>query len=273
MKSIVILITTALLCIAVSSVSAQVKSLEPHRIQITTGKTSNIIFQHNIVSVDRGSMDVLAQKAKGVENILQLKAAHDSLAETNLSVVTADGRLNSFILTYSPYPSILNYSLAGDPRQGTIYLSSDKVNQAELLNYSKMAVNSRKVLGGIRKKEFGVEFKLTGIYIFNNIMYFRIKIDNRSNITYDIDQLRFYIRDQKKAKRTASQETEITPVHIYENTAKVLAMDAKTLVIALPKFTIPDKKYLAIQLMEANGGRHLELHVKNKKIMWAVPLK
>jgi hypothetical protein len=40
-------------------------------------------------------------------------------------------------------------------------------------------------------------------------------------------------------------------------------------VYAVPKFTIPDKKYLAIELMEKNGGRHLKVKVHNKKIVRA----
>jgi len=36
-----------------------------------------------------------------------------------------------------------------------------------------------------------------------------------------------------------------------------------------PKFTIPDKKYLFIQIMEKNGGRHLQLRVHNRTIVKA----
>lgn len=251
----------------------QFGAVEPYRVQISTGKTTNIIFPMGIVSVDRGNRHILVQKAKGVENILQVKAATDSIKESNLSVITSDGKLNSFIVTYAKDPLVLNVSLTDDPRKGTIFLSSDQINQAEIETCSKQALYSRKRVGGINGKNFGVSFRLNGIFIYNSLMYFRIRIENQSNIAYDIDQLRFYIRDQKKSKRTASQETEITPVNIYNNTNKVFPLDGSTLVIALPKFTIPDKKFLALQLMEANGGRHLELEVKNRDVMRAVPLR
>jgi len=110
---------------------------------------------------------------------------------------------------------------------------------------------------------------MNGLFIQNDVLYVRISIENESNINYDIDQLRFFIRDQKKAKRTATQEIEVSPVFVYNDTHKVEGQSANTIVFALPKFTIPDKKYLAIQLMEKNGGRHLELHVKNKTIVKA----
>jgi hypothetical protein len=43
------------------------------------------------------------------------------------------------------------------------------------------------------------------------------------------------------------------------------------LVYALKKFTIPDAKHLAIELFEENGGRNLELLIKNRMIVNAKP--
>jgi hypothetical protein len=41
----------------------------------------------------------------------------------------------------------------------------------------------------------------------------------------------------------------------------------KSFVVVLPKFTIPDKKNLVVQLIENGGGRHMELKVNNKKLV------
>jgi hypothetical protein len=43
-------------------------------------------------------------------------------------------------------------------------------------------------------------------------------------------------------------------------------------VFALNKFTIPDAKYLAIEMGEKNGGRNLLLKVNNRKILKATSL-
>jgi conjugative transposon TraN protein len=253
---------------AQQAANSRVQSIAPYKLEISCLKTTNIIFPYAIISVDRGSKDVLAQKAKGVENILQVKAAKDCIQETNLSVVTSDGRLNSFILSYVGQPSILNYSLVDNPPQsGTIFLSPEKINQAEIQAYARAASTWRKRVTGIKEKDFGIRFQMNGLFVHGDILYCRIRIENKSNINYDIDQLRFFIRDQKKANRTATQEIEVTPAYIQDNADKIEAQAGHTIVFALPKFTIPDKKYLAIQLMEKNGGRHLELHVKNKTVV------
>lgn len=247
------------------------RSIQPYQVAISYTKTTNIIFPYAIISVDRGSKDVLAQKAKGVENILQIKAAKEGFAETNLSVVTADGKLTSFVVDYADQPSILNLSLNGSQPNSTIF-SPENINQVIVERCAKIAFVSKKKVRGIKDKDFGIRFQMNGLFIRDNVMYMRINIENQSNINYDIDQLRFFVRDQKKAKRTATQEIEISPVFIYNNTDKIEGQTTNAIVFALPKFTIPDKKYLAIQLMEKDGGRHLALHLKNKTIVKAVPI-
>jgi uncharacterized protein DUF4138 len=44
------------------------------------------------------------------------------------------------------------------------------------------------------------------------------------------------------------------------------------IVFAINKFTIPDRKYLSIEINEKNGGRNLSLKLKNRIIMEAIPL-
>lgn len=250
----------------------QTKAIESYHVAIAFSKTTNIIFPYSIVSVDIGSRDVLAQKAKGVENILQIKAAKDSFPQTNISIITADGKLTSFLVDYAEQPDVLNLSLTGAAKQNTIFIPSENINQEQMENYASMAFESRHKMRGIKDKTFGIRLKLNGLFIHDNIMLMRFNIANETNINYDIDQLRMYIRDQKKSKRTATQEIEIVPVLVHNNTTQVIGQSDTTIVFIVPKFTIPDKKYLAVQMMEKNGGRHLELHIKNKKIVKAAPI-
>lgn len=250
----------------------QTKAIEPYHVAIAFSKTTNIIFPYSIVSVDIGSRDVLAQKAKGAENILQIKAAKDSFPQTNISIITADGKLTSFLVDYAEQPTVLNLSLTGAAKRNTISIPSQSINQEQMENYASVALESGQKFRGVKDRTSGIRLKLNGLFVHDDIMLLRFNIANGTNINYDIDQLRFYIRDQKKSKRTATQEIEILPVLVHNNTDRVMGQSAATIVFVLPKFTIPDKKYLAVQLMEKNGGRHLELHVKNRKIVKAVPV-
>ena len=250
------------------------QSIPSRELQITYTKTTNIVFPYAIKSVDRGSKDVLVQKAGGIENILQLKAAKQDFEETNLTVVTADGRLYSFTVNYANSPAVLNLSLATENQtSGSVHFISETVNAAEIRFDVDVIVNSDRKTTRKRDWKFGITLLLDGLFIRDNIIYYRLKLENDTHLGFDIDQLRFFIRDQKKAKRTASQEIEIKPVYVEGNIDRISGKTQQVVVFALPKFTIPDKKYLAIQLMEKNGGRHLDLKVQNMTIVHAEPVK
>src|SRR5580698_5987781 len=104
------MLTLFVFLFGIVSHSVSQTTIESFPISICCNKTTNLIFSYAIKSVDRGSKDVLAQKANGAENVLQLKAARETFQPTNLSVITSDGKLFSFIINYSQNPSALNIS-------------------------------------------------------------------------------------------------------------------------------------------------------------------
>lgn len=245
----------------------RITTIESDSVAIGYSKTTNIVFPYAIKSVDRGSQDILVQKAKGLENILQIKAAQRGFIPTNLTVVTADGKLYSFVLNYNEQFPQLNLSVnKTELERQEIFFSDESGNKEEIQEYSKLAFYEKSKIRGGKENRHQIKFQLNGIFIQNDIMYFRLIVENSSKIKYDIDQLRFFIRDTKRIKRTATQEIEIKPTYILNDVAAIEGESENTFVFALSKFTIPEDKYLAIQLMEKNGGRHLQLDVKNKKI-------
>ncbi|MEO7047681.1 MAG: DUF4138 domain-containing protein, partial [Ferruginibacter sp.] len=85
---------------------------------------------------------------------------------------------------------------------------------------------------GIKDKKYQMKFTLNGLFVRRNVMYYQINIGNRSNINYDIDQLRFFIRDKKKAKRTATQEIEIKPLYVQNDTTSIAGTSERIIVFA-----------------------------------------
>ena len=234
--------------------AAQITSLH-----ITTGKTTSLVFPIPILHVDRGTKDILVQQISEAENILLVKAAIKAFTATNLSVVLTDGSIHSYALQYDANPAILIYQVPAS-------------KDASLETYAKgIALHPRK-LWGIRDESWMVTAAITGIYIKDKVIFYQLRLSNHSTIDYDIDFMRFYIRDKRKGKRTATQEIEVKPLYVTGNTTKVKADNQNIVVFALEKFTLPDAKFLAIEINEKNGGRNLEMKVKNNKIMRALAL-
>src|SRR6266496_1718377 len=247
--------------------------IQSYHLNITCTKTTNLIFPFSIVNVDRGSKDVLVQKVTGAENILQVKADKPNFSETNLSVITADGNLYSFIVDYLNEPPQLNIVFQKDTltyeKNEQIIFSPNNNNAAELSVIAQNVFNAGKTIHGVKDEHEAVLLSLNGIYVNNDVFYFQFALKNKSQVSYDIKAIRFFIRDKKKSKRTAIQETEIQPIYTYGNDSSIKGESSQLRVLALQKFTLPDDKYLFVQITERDGGRDLHFRLKNRHILQA----
>lgn len=236
---------------------------------ISDAHTTSLLFPYPIISVDRGSRDILAQKPKSVENLLQVKAAQQCFTASNLTIVTSDGKLYNFRVSYTPEPLSYAYDFS---RGGTksAAIPNDK-NDARISALASRAYHDRSRIA-ISEEAYDITLTITGIYVADDYLFYRVLVKNESSISYDIDQLRFFVRDQRRSRRTASQEVELTPVSMWPPVEKVPAQGLKSFVVVFPKFTIPDKKNLYLQLTERSGGRHLQMKLTNTKAGKVVPL-
>src|SRR6186997_3298155 len=130
MKPIVCLMCAVCL---VFSAFAQISSL-----CIATDKTTSLIFPFSILHVDRGTKDVLVQPVKEANNILLVKAAANNFPETNLSVITSDGSVYTFAISY------------GNP-EAWIYRLPTKSKTA-ISTYANGILDNPKTMKGIKDK-------------------------------------------------------------------------------------------------------------------------
>lgn len=278
MKIRIIWIFQMLLLLAAEKVSSQSKDTQmfasqPYPLELTTAKTTHIVFPYEIISVDRGSRAILAQKAKGTSNILQVKAAVADFDQSSLTVITADKKLYSFVVDYAAQPLQLTIEFIGSELSPGVLLEHSGVSQDEIQQLSKKVLDLPKRIRSVKNKCFNSSLTLKGIYIEKDVIYYQFEMANHSQVSYDIGSVRFFIRDKKRVKRSALQELEIMPLHIAADTAVIAGKSTYTFVFAFAKFTIPDKKYLAIEVMEKNGGRHLRLGVSGRRIAGARDIK
>jgi conjugative transposon TraN protein len=225
--------------------------------------TTNIIFPYRIEKADIGSPDVIGHKPENLENVLLLKANRKNFVPTNLSVYTSDGKFYSFIVRYNSRPDTLNLSFSGN--------MTAPLNEALLDSDAKWIEEQEPFLNkNVQTQE--IKTALKGIYIKDQLMWFKIEIENGSQIDFNPEFIKFYVEDRHTAKRTAAQETELLPRWREPN--KIVLGEHKTVFIfGFPAFTIPRQKKLVIHLSEKNGGRDLLLPVKSKVLLKARALQ
>lgn len=238
----------------------------PYRLEITEHKTSMLIFPVAIQSADRGERYVLAERVKGVENVLKVKAGKKDFEPSNLQVITVDGRVYTFNLFYSPEPKFLTIDLRKEQPASPVIFEGISLNDKDLAIYAEVVGALKPSFKKARAESFGVELYLKGIYIKNDVLFLSYTLKNFFIIKFDLASLRFYIRDKKKAKRSAIRDFETLPLgtaHFGSSEEQ----EGQTIVVAFPKFSIAEDKFFVAEVMELNGDRNLVSRF-DQSLMW-----
>ena len=256
--------------------------IPPYKLEVTFDKTVHVIFPSAVKYIDLGSANLIAGKAEAAENVVRIKASVKGFEnETNFSVITDEGSFYSFNVKYVNEPQKLNIEMQDFIHDGAtvnrpnnsmdIYLSQLGNESPKEVNMAMKSIykNNKKEIKNIESKRFGVQFLLKGIYIQNDLLYFHTEVKNSSNVSFDVDFIRWKIIDKKVAKRTAIQETVIQPVRAFHFATKIQGKSTERTVFAMNKFTIPDDKKLVVELFEKNGGRHQSFVIGNDDIIQA----
>lgn len=279
MKKWMVIAVCMISCLAGKGVFAQSLrgpvpvSIPPRcRVDLSENKTSHIIFPYAIQSVDRGSGAILAQVVKGSTNILELKAAETGFTQTNLTVITTDGRFYSFLVNYNQDPRVLNLSFveSGLKDEGAPAIM-ESYNQQMLDSNAAAVLMAKDFLHtGVNKQE--IRFRLSGVYLKDGLMWFKLLLLNHSQVSFSVDDISFSVLDKKQGKRTARQEIQLSPVY-SDLIETVEGHNRKELVLAFKPFTLSHNKQLKVFISNKSVGRNLVLNVPSRKLLRARALE
>jgi conjugative transposon TraN protein len=117
-------------------------------------------------------------------------------------------------------------------------------------------------------KAFGLKASLYHIYSAGDYIFLSLGYENKTNLKYDLDELRFKIDDKKITKATNVQSVEIKPEFVlFDNP---VFQHSYRNIIVFKKITFPGNKVLNIELNEKQiSGRVITLSVSYKDILEA----
>ncbi|WP_157543798.1 DUF4138 domain-containing protein [Mucilaginibacter paludis] len=117
------------------------------------------------------------------------------------------------------------------------------------------------------EKTGGIKAWVSKISLAGNKVFFRLDVRNKSNLPYDVDFIRFYIRDLKTVARMATHEQEIVPVYasLHKKTTLVRKQEMAK-VFAFHRFSLAEDQALNVEIYERHGNRHLYLQIRQKDL-------
>ena len=118
------------------------------------------------------------------------------------------------------------------------------------------------------EKNLKINVQLNNVYVMSDYIFLDMTFKNNSNLSYDIEDLKFSIEDKKIYKATNNQSIEMTPI-FQLNPQKHFRKNFRNIYV-FKKFTFPNSKVMMIRLIEEQlSGRTIEMKINYSDILKA----
>lgn len=244
-------------------------SVKADTVYVNEVAQTHIIAPGKVVYIDYGDNTIKVSRAENTENIVRLTAGVPDFPQTNLSMATKDGKFYTYDVNYKPQPEIYVYQIGEQQAESkaSVILTDNVIPAVERDSVVGLIYNSKRGIFNLGIVKNKITFSVNNINIHNNILFLTFELTNKSQISYDIDYVRYYIVDKKTAKLTASQEVDQIPLFTSRYTPRIPGKSTMKYISAFSKFTIPDDKVFRIEISESNGGRHIIFDLENDHIV------
>lgn len=212
-----------------------------------------------------------------VDNIFRIKTVQDSIDSQflgynkSLGVVTIIGQ--KFIAQYDIWYASDNRNLETQieilPNStNPLDVGFSPLSTSELRYFSIEAFKKKKKKYSLHSTNYGISGQINNIYSVDDYIFLDITYKNRTNLKFDIDQVRFKIEDKKITKATNVQSVEIKPEYQLFQVESFKGKHRN--IYAFRKFTFPNNKVFTIELLESQiSGRTLLLQIDYSDLLTA----
>ena len=137
-----------------------------------------------------------------------------------------------------------------------------------MYNYARTIWNSPAKFRDVSIKQHRMVMRLNNIYSVGDYFFIDFSITNKTNIRFDIDELRVKLADKKVSKATNNQIIELQPELVLEQ-AKSFHHGYRN-VLVIKKLTFPNDKILTIELsVKQISGRTIHLNIDYEDVLSA----
>lgn len=138
----------------------------------------------------------------------------------------------------------------------------------DMTMFARKIWNSPAKIRNVSTKQHRMVMRLNNIYAVGDYFFIDYSIENKTNIRFDIDEIRVKLSDKKLTKATNAQMIELTPSLILEDSRSFRHGNRN--VIVLKKMTFPNDKVLTIEMAEKQiSGRNIQLSIDYEDVLSA----
>lgn len=228
------------------------------------------VSTHFIALEEISYVDISNNKIVGdipVGNVLRLKPIEEG-ANGIVTIVT-ESYLVQYMLVYTDELDKVYTRHNIQYSELRSLMDPEKVlTKADMYDYaSKMFVQKKRYydVSTVSKR---LKVTLNNIYTVDKYFFIDLSLKNRSNIQFDIDQIRFKVEDKRMTKATNLQSVEIKPIITYLGDISFKRNYRN--IFVFEKFTFPEDKVFTIEISEKQiSGRTIILRISYADVLKA----
>lgn len=260
----------ALLSLSVLSAKAQTTYMEMEQLTVNDQVTTVITASEPIRFVDISTDKVVGDQP--INNIIRLKpkeAGHEDGEVLAVVTIVTERYRTQYALIYTTRmkEAVTDKEILLQEREA-YNNPAVSMSVTDMTRYARRIWNSPAKFRNVATKAHRMVMRLNNIYAVGDYFFIDFSIENKTNIRFDIDEIRVKLTDKKLAKATNAQTIELTPALVLEQ-GKVFRHGYRN-VIVVKKMTFPNDKLMTIEMTERQiSGRNISLNIDYEDVLSA----
>ena len=220
-------------------------------------------------------VDISTEKIAGdqpIDNIIRLKpkeGGHEDGEVLAIVTIVTERYRTQYALLYTTRVREAVTDKEIELRERDAYNNpAVSMSTAEMIRFARRIWNSPAKIRNVATKAHRMTMRLNNIYAVGDYFFIDFSVDNKTNIRFDIDEIRVKLADKKLSKATNAQVVELTPTLVLE-AGKVFRHGYRN-VIVVKKMTFPNDKILTVEMTEKQiSGRNICLNIDYEDVLAA----
>lgn len=261
-----------LLCAALPlAASAQQTYHEMEQLTVNEYVTTVITASEPVRLVDISTEKVVGDKP--IDNTVRLKPVEGGEFQDGdvLAIVTivTERYRTQYALVYTSRLEEAVTDKEVQPSERTMYHNpAVSMSTDEMVRYARRIWSSPAKYRNIKVNKHHMTMRLNNVYTVGEYFFLDFSVTNRTNLQFDIDELRFKLCDKKLQKATNNQVIELEPVLLLDKSTSF--RHGYRNVVVLKKMTFPNDKVLTIELSESQiSGRTISMNIDYEDVLAA----
>jgi len=220
-------------------------------------------------------VDISTDKVVGdkpIENVIRVKpkeGGHEDGAVLAIVTVVTERYRSQYALIYTTRmeEAVSDKEVQMDERNA-FHNPAVSMSTQDMVRYARRIWNSPAKYHSTRTNKHHATMRLNNVYAVGEYFFIDFSVENKTNLRFDIDELRFKLCDKKQQKATNVQDLMLEPTLLLDRSMSF--QRGYRNVVVLKKMTFPNDKVLTIELSEKQiSGRTISMTIDYEDILSA----